>query len=144
MTQWRRCMQRRGVMMVAADPLWSYEITFGPRPRSVAAVRRFVQGHLDFHQLPMLVDDISLVATELATNALNHCGTPFAVTLTAFADHIILAVRDGSASWPIRVHAQPDAAAGRGMAIVDVVSRDWGVVLERGVGKTVWAAFDVG
>jgi len=58
--------------------------------------------------------------------------TPFTVPLTAFADHIILAVRDGS------------AAAGRGMAIVDVVSRDWGVVLERRVGKTVWAAFDVG
>jgi len=108
---YRRCLQRRGVMMVAADPLWS---------------------------------DISLVASELATNALNHCGTPFTVTLTAFADHIILAVRDGSAGWPIRLHAQPDAAAGRGMAIVDVVSRDWGVVLERGVGKTVWAAFDVG
>jgi len=87
---------------------------------------------------------VAPVHGELATNTLNHCGTPFTVALTAFADHIIVAVSDGSASWPIRVHAQPDAAAGRGMAIVDVVSRDWGVVLERGVGKTVWAAFDVG
>ena len=130
-------------MRVAAGSLWSYQITLAPRPRSVAAVRRFVQGHLDFHELPMLVDDISLVASELATNALNHSGTPFTVTLTAFADHIVLAVRDGSASGPIRVHAQPDDAAGRGMAIVDLVSREWGVVLDRGVGKTVWAAFDV-
>jgi hypothetical protein len=33
--------------------------------------------------------------------------------------------------------------AGRGMAIVNAVSRAWGVVAEPGAGKSVWAAFDV-
>jgi len=45
---------------------------------------------------------------------------------------------------PIRVDAQDDDVAGRGMAIVELVSRDWGVVVDQDVGKSVWASFEVG
>ena len=124
-------------------PLWFHEITLAPEPRSVTTTRRFVREHLNVHDLPLLVEDITLVASELATNALAHAGTPFTVRLSAFADAVILAVRDGSASSPIRVDAQALDAAGRGIAIVDLVSRDWGVVVHARVGKSVWAAFDI-
>jgi anti-sigma regulatory factor (Ser/Thr protein kinase) len=129
---------------VTIHPLWSHEITLAPQDQSVGAARRFVRDRLDRHELPLLVADITLVASELATNALRHAGTPFTVTLTAFADNVVLAVRDGSADRPIRVDAQDDDVAGRGMAIVEVVSRDWGVVVDEDAGKSVWAAFDVG
>lgn len=129
-------------MALNDGPLWFYATTLAAEPESVATARRFVREHLIHHDLPLLVDDITLVASELATNALAHAGTPFTVTITAFADAVILAVRDGSASIPIRVDARDIDDAGRGIAIVDIVSRDWGVVVNGNVGKSVWAAFD--
>ena len=131
-------------MTVTVAPLWSHEITLASQDRSVAAARRFVSDRLDRHDLPMLVDDVTLVASELATNALRHAGTPFTVTLTASAADVVLTVTDGSADRPVRVDAQDDDVAGRGLAIVELVSRDWGVVVEPGAGKSVWAAFGVG
>ena len=92
-------------MTVNVGPLWSYEITLPPEPQSVGTARRFVRERLNVHQLPLLVDDVTLVASELATNALSHAGTPFTVTITAFADDVVLEVRDGGASRPNRVDA---------------------------------------
>ena len=129
-------------MTVNVGPLWSYEITLPPEPQSVGTARRFVRERLNVHHLPLLVDDVTLVASELATNALSHAGTPFTVTITAFADDVVLEVRDGGASRPNRVDAGVDARVGRGMAIVDVVCRDWGVVVDGNVGKAVWASFE--
>lgn len=131
-------------MTVEVGPLWSYEITLAPQPRSVAAARRFVREHLDFHDLQTLEEDVILVASELATNAVVHAGTPFTVTITASADTVILSVKDDSSAQPIRGDAEVGDSAGRGLAIVDVVSRDWGMVVDLCVGKSVWAAFDVG
>ena len=127
-------------MRVAA--LWVHEITLAPRPESVATARRFVRDKLIEHHLSFLVDDVTLVASELATNAVRHAGTRFTVTITARADAVVLTVRDGSAARPVRRTAGPDDAAGRGVVIVDAVSRDWGVVVD-GSAKSVWAAFDV-
>lgn len=124
-------------------PLWAHEITLTSAPQSVAVTRRFVREHLTLHDLPLLTDDVTLVASELATNAVTHAGTPFTVTITAFADAVVLAVTDGSATSPVPVDAQDLDAAGRGLTIVDIVSRDWGVVANDGPGKSVWAAFDV-
>ena len=130
-------------MTVRTGSLWLHEVTLAPEPESVATARRFVREQLGVHHLPSLVDDVTLVASELTTNAVRHAGTPFTVTLEAFADAVVLTVSDGSASPPVRVTAGPDDAAGRGVVIVDVVSRDWGVVVD-GHAKSVWAAFDVG
>ena len=125
-------------------PLWVHRITLAPERQSVATARRFVREHLTVHDLALLVDDVTLVASELATNALRHAGTAFTVTITAFPDDVVLAVEDGSISMPVLVDAGVDEVVGRGMAIVDVVSSDWGVVVDADVGKSVWATFDVG
>ena len=131
-------------MAKRAEPRWAHEITLAPERQSVATARQFVREHLNVHHLVLLVDDVMLVTSELATNALRHAGTAFTVKITGFADDVVVAVEDGSISMPVLVHADLDDAAGRGMAIVDVVSRDWGVVVDAGVGKSVWAACDVG
>lgn len=122
--------------------LWLHEITLAPQPESVAASRGFVREHLLSHDLPLLVDDVTLVASELATNALLHAATPFTVTITAYPDNVVLTVKDGSPRNLIRVDAQTDDPSGRGIAIVDLVSRDWGVAVDASGGKSVWAAFD--
>jgi anti-sigma regulatory factor (Ser/Thr protein kinase) len=130
-------------MAPRAGALWAHEITLAPERQSVATARRFVREHLTGHGLPMLVDDVTLVASELATNALRHSGTVFTVAITAFSEDLVLAVEDGSSSMPVLVDAGLDDVAGRGLTIVDVLSREWGVVVGQDVGKSVWAAFDV-
>jgi anti-sigma regulatory factor (Ser/Thr protein kinase) len=129
-------------MTVDVPPLWSREIALAPDPRSAAVARQFVREHLVRHDLDPLVEDVTLVASELASNVVLHAGTPFTVRLSAYPDAVILAVGDGSVKKPVLVHAQPDDVAGRGIAIMDMVSRDWGVVVTAEVGKSVWASFD--
>ncbi len=130
-------------MAPRAGALWAHEITLAPERQSVATARRFVREHLTGHGLPLLVDDVTLVASELATNALRHSGTVFTVAITAFSEDLVLAVEDVSSSMPVLVDAGLDDVAGRGLTIVDVLSREWGVVVGQDVGKSVWAAFDV-
>jgi len=124
------------------SPLWWCAITLSPVAHSIPTARRFVGSHLVSHDLPLLVDDVALVASELATNALAHAGTPFTVSLTAYAGTVVLAVKDGSSASPVRVDAQVLSPAGRGVAIVEDLSREWGVVADTEAGKSVWAAFD--
>lgn len=127
---------------MGAAALWGHEISLDPRPESVATARRFVREKLVAHHLSFLVDDVTLVASELTTNAVRHAGTRFTVTIAARADAVVLTVKDGSAARPVRTTPGPDDAAGRGVVIVDAVSRDWGVVVD-GSAKAVWAAFGV-
>jgi anti-sigma regulatory factor (Ser/Thr protein kinase) len=127
--------------MVDGGHIWLHEVTLAPHPGSVATSRAFVREHLIRHDLPLLADDVTLVVSELATNAILHAASPFTVTIAAYPDTVVLTVKDGSSVSPIRVDAQPDDLAGRGIAIVELVSRDWGVALDAS-GKGVWAAFD--
>lgn len=122
--------------------LWLHEVTLPAQPGSGATSRGFVREHLIAHDLPSLADDVTRVAGELATNAILHATTPFTVTLTAYPDTVVLTVKDGSSVSPLRVDAQADDPSGRGIAIVELVSRDWGVALDASGGKAVWAAFD--
>jgi hypothetical protein len=69
-----------------------------------------------------LVDDVQLVVSELATNAILHARTPFTVTLDGFDDLVFLtvmdgSVMDGSGSPPARVTARPMMQGCRGLAV---------------------------
>ena len=123
-------------------PLWSHETQLTPQAISVSGARRFVRHHLLSHGLRLLVDDVELVVSELATNALAHAGTPFTVSLTGSHHTVIVEVRDDSSSGPYRVNSKVFDTAGRGVAIVELLSRDWGVTGYPGRGKSVWAQFD--
>lgn len=126
------------------DPvLWSHGLVFAPDIGSPAAARRFVVGCLREHDLPHLVDDVRLVASELATNAACHTGTKFTVLIEATARELLLTVSDGAAAPPVVRHASPSATAGRGMHIVSHYSQDWGVVPGARDTKSVWASFDL-
>jgi hypothetical protein len=74
-----------------------------------------------------------LVANELATNAVQHAGTPFAMTVSRDRLGLHLAVTD---ERPDRMPRLPDGPSGLG--VVRAVSRAWGTTPQRHE-KTVWA-----
>ena len=129
---------------MANDPvLWSHGLKFAPDSGSPAAARRFVVGCLRDHDLTYLVDDVCLVASELATNAACHTHTKFTVLLEGTAHEVLLTVSAGAAAPPVVRHVSHSATAGRGMHIVSHYSRDWGVVEGTRDTKSVWASFGV-
>lgn len=82
-----------------------------------------------------VVDAAALVLSELASNAVRHARSPFAIDVAIHTRSLRLAVRDGSS---------PSAAEGliviptHGLAVIDALAVRWGV--ERVPdGKVVWA-----
>ncbi|MET1058482.1 MAG: ATP-binding protein [Nocardioides sp.] len=121
---------------------WSHELELMAHAASVRGARGFVTEVLEEHDLFLLVDDVRLVVSELATNALLHAQTSFTVRLrTALGPAVVLEVRDGSRDGPSVVAGVPLATAGRGIAIVEALCQDWGVDRYKGGGKSVWAVF---
>ena len=124
--------------------LWSHSVSLPAEPTSVARARDFVCAHLVTHSLRYLVNDVRLVTSELATNAIEHAKTPFDVSLERSGHSVRLTVRDGSPSPPELVIASSTALAGRGMLIVQQLSREWGVDTTSTGAKSVWACFATG
>ena len=104
------------------------------------AARRFVGGLLACRPFAGRVsaDDVLLVVSELATNAVVHAGTPFSVTVSSDGSVIRIAVSDWSATRPVMRDGSIGAISGRGLRLIAAVSGDWGVD-PRPDGKTVWA-----
>ena len=121
--------------------LWSHETQFPAEVESVPRTRHFVCTHLIDHRLLYLVEDVRLVVSELATNAIRHANTPFTVTLEQLDQSVLLTVTDGSPAPPVRLAKDLLDTSGRGLSIVDLVSRDWGVTRRPGQAKSVWASF---
>ena len=73
------------------------------------------------HGLPYLVDDVRLVVSELAANAMVHAQTPFTVTLVEGDRSVLLTVRDGSPESPVQIAAKVMDTRG-GISIVSQIS----------------------
>jgi KaiC/GvpD/RAD55 family RecA-like ATPase len=111
---------------------------FVPVPQASKAVRRFVIDTLTSWHRDDLVDNASLVVSELASNAVVHASSPFRVSLQQCGSVVRLAVHDASEAPPNRRHDSTDVPGGWGMGIVSALSRRWGC--ERVAdGKIVWA-----
>ena len=121
---------------------WSHHLVLPAERSSAHEVRQFVRRHMVEHGLPELVDDVQLVATELATNSILHARTPFTVTLSWADQRVILRVRDRSPRTVVQVDADPLDANGRGLTIVSRLSQKWGVTHGPEGSKAVWASFD--
>jgi anti-sigma regulatory factor (Ser/Thr protein kinase) len=120
---------------------WSHETALAPELVSASLARDFIELHLGEHDLAHLSDDVQLVVSELATNALLHAGTPFTVTLRGDGGSVLLVVQDGSSSTPVHDPVSELETRGRGLTLVDALSHDWGVKPGDGSSKSVWASF---
>jgi anti-sigma regulatory factor (Ser/Thr protein kinase) len=110
---------------------------FGANPTSVVEARRFVR--LQAAGWPVASEDLELVTSELATNALCHGGGGFELTLSRQSSEVLVEVRDRVAARPYRRHVGVHSPSGRGLLIIERLARSWGVRDLPGEGKVVWA-----
>lgn len=122
-------------------PTWSHDVVLEPEPASASRARDFVRRHLAEHQLWYLADDVGLVVGELAANAVTHARTAFTVSVHDGHDSVLLTVCDRSPELARCVNADVRETSGRGLAIVDALSRNWGVTTPTDGSKSVWASF---
>jgi anti-sigma regulatory factor (Ser/Thr protein kinase) len=120
---------------------WSHQTVLAAEPISALKARRFVCGHLVHHGLRYLMDAVRLVASELATNAISHARAPFTVTLARSDDTVTLTVQDGSRPIPVQRTASEVNLGGRGLAVVSLLSEDWGTSTDDAGRTSVWASF---
>lgn len=110
---------------------------------SAALVRRRLACDLASYDLPaQAIDDAVLVASELVGNAVRHTSESQSGSLDVSwdidASGVRVCVGDPGEQVPRARVAGEDETGGRGLAIVDAMSDDWG--FERGAhGKRVWA-----
>jgi anti-sigma regulatory factor (Ser/Thr protein kinase) len=128
---------------VEQETLWSHETVLAADAGSAAKARAFVVHQLVEHRLLYLIDDVRLVVSELATNAVVHARTDFTITLEGGPSSVLLTVRDGSGIVPSLSPPLPHqpGMTGRGLVIVNLMSHTWGVGEAEDMGKTVWASF---
>src|SRR6266487_2888137 len=85
------------------------------------------------------VDDVALLASELATNAVLHGARPIAVAVEAGGHRLRVEVSDAAPALPVELDLGPEIENGRGLAIVEAVADEWGAERVAGDGKVVWA-----
>lgn len=134
----------------ADGPLW---VRLAADPVSVPGARRFVRDGLESWGQETLVDKAALCVSELAGNAALHAGCTFMhVTLQQRDGGVVVAVEDDGMvppdvvaprmTWPgldeEEVPVMEHPTTGRGLAIVSMLARDWGVE-PTDAGKRIWA-----
>ena len=89
----------------------------------------------------MLPDDVRgsllLLTSEVVTNAVVHAGTAINVRAVVAADHVRVEVGDAEARVPVPRARSVEATSGRGLLLVEALSRSWGTE-RRADGKVVW------
>jgi anti-sigma regulatory factor (Ser/Thr protein kinase) len=104
-------------------------------PRSVPGARHFVRDAL--RRCPQETIEVAeLMVSELATNCIRHAGTGFDLSVRT-GEEIRVEVTDVGHGTPRVLTPSPEEPSGRGLRIVEGLSRSWGVC-SRPEGKTVW------
>ncbi|HEX2383936.1 MAG TPA: ATP-binding protein [Acidimicrobiales bacterium] len=124
--------------MRAVEP--SVAVELGPSPSTPGAARALVREHWTMQVQPEVLDVVGLCVSELVTNAIDHAQPPYWLRLTRRGHTLRIELDDATVDPPIVRSQHPLQARGRGMFLVDTLSRAWGV-LPSGHGKTVWAEF---
>jgi anti-sigma regulatory factor (Ser/Thr protein kinase) len=108
-------------------------------PESAGAARRFAVEVCGRWGLPEYVWAVSLLVSELATNAHLHAASPAELICTHADGRVRVAVRDPVGELPTRAPAEPDQEHGRGLFLVHWLSDAWGVMPTVDGGKVAWS-----
>jgi anti-sigma regulatory factor (Ser/Thr protein kinase) len=128
-------------------------------PSAVGRARAYARWALGTWQLPAMADTVELLVSELVTNAVKKTGVvdesmderllvgkvnPIYLGLAALVDTLLIEVWDVSATPPLRRVTSDEDETGRGLLLVQALSKEWGCqALETG-GKVVWCKCLIG
>lgn len=128
---------------------------FAALPSAAHKARAFTVRVLGTWKLSHAADTATLLVSELITNAISHAGgvldppdepgdvAPVILGLS-LRESLRIGVWDQSRTPPVRRVAADYAESGRGLELVDSLSKEWGCdVLTLG-GKIVWTVLDLG
>jgi anti-sigma regulatory factor (Ser/Thr protein kinase) len=131
-------------------PLGELTLRLSATPRGARLARRLTAQQLAAWGHPYggdASDTAQHVVAELAANAVTHGRVPgrdFELRLLLLAeDTLRIEVSDPRGDRRLRIVTDPEEEGGRGLVIVQLLARTWGVA-ERDVGKTVWAEVRLG
>jgi MEDS: MEthanogen/methylotroph, DcmR Sensory domain len=116
--------------------------SLAPTIKAPRSARQFVVRRLEPFVSASQLDDMAVITSELATNAVCHAGSAFTVSVTGDpASSVRIAVSDADQRLPSSPRARDTDLSGRGLAIVAALSTRWGVdpAPDGEDGKTVWA-----
>jgi anti-sigma regulatory factor (Ser/Thr protein kinase) len=139
-----------------SSPPQTMSTVFFAVPRSAGDARAFTTQALEAWGLSHLVETAELLVSELITNTIKHAGgvmeppddpsglnIPTVILSVSRFDALLVQVWDASGEPVIHREAADDDVDGRGLDLVDALSKEWGCdVLETG-GKVVWFAIDL-
>jgi anti-sigma regulatory factor (Ser/Thr protein kinase) len=124
----------------------------GPGLDSPLAAREFTQQTLRAWDLGKVIEDASVIVSELVTNALRHGlyrhpGTPGPDPVELFfwqcGGLLFCAVTDPAADPPVPAEPGLYAEAGRGLHVIEALSSAWGWGMLDACRKAVWASLRV-
>ncbi|MFF7770995.1 ATP-binding protein [Streptomyces massasporeus] len=116
------------------------EISVAADRALVAEVRHSVRTTLASWGAGAIADDMAVVASELASNALKHAGDEATVRLRLEEGQALLEVDDSSIQRPVPRRVGAEVEEGRGLFLVQALAAEWGWRYRDGGGKTVWAS----
>ncbi len=112
--------------------------TFAFSRDAPAVARHFAVGALHDWGAGDLADDVALVVTELAANAIVHAHSGFTIVVSARGDLVQISVRDATPLPGAEPGAALVPARRHGLGVVDALASSWGVESLGSAGKTVW------
>jgi anti-sigma regulatory factor (Ser/Thr protein kinase) len=110
--------------------------SFVHAPASVTAARRFATEALRGAPAETL-EAVALMVSELATNCVRHTDGGFELTILRSPGEIRVEATDHGGGKPTMRSPEPTDPTGRGLRIVDMLARAWGVD-RTGQATTVW------
>ncbi|MFG2003845.1 ATP-binding protein [Spirillospora sp. NPDC048911] len=117
-----------------------YALALKPTAASVPLSRELVKALLEECALPELIDDATLIAAELVTNAIR---SEQDVVLLVFLDderRLIIQVWDHGDGTPTVGTPTDLDESGRGLLLVQSLADEWGYTPDVLGGKIVWAS----
>lgn len=108
-----------------------------PTLDAAARARRYVEDFCALSPHKQACDVAVLLVSELVVNAVRHAGTPLQVHVLDVGDALRLSVTDYSRDMPQPRDAGLLDEGGRGLMLVELMSRRWGIEMT-GDGKTIW------
>ena len=133
-----------------------HRLALAPVPGSARTAREFTVATLHEWQLEPLIEDAVVIASELATNAIQH-GTPAAtendvgeperarveLSWCLQASRLICVVTDQAGTPPAMAAQDLEAESGHGLQIVGALAVAWGWTMLGTGEKAVWAALEL-